>query len=202
MDIPGYIAPPRYPGPIPLHFIPLHYNSDLLRSAQLMFHSSRDPILLCISSRTIFLQSAPLISPLFSDLLQSANIHSLACITARVPLVPPRLWWWKVTDMSRTRALLYYPFHYSRNSRISPGICNSLHRSISTFPPSPHDRHVAPDRLHPICSHSSRTTGTTFASIRDLLVSAPFHSLSSLNYIPAASFRPSSRRYSTHFWPP
>jgi hypothetical protein len=146
-----------------------------------------------------FVQSALAISHLLSDLLQSADIYPHICITAKASLVPPHRPCWLCGGRRRLTSFAHeycyhYLFHYSRNPHAS---AISLYRSVSTFLPSPHDRHLSTvDRTRP------PPPAPHHRNHPHLFVSPPLQSLSSLNYVPAASFRPSPRQYFAHFGPP
>jgi hypothetical protein len=169
LDILGYTGPPRYLGPSPLHFTPSRLR--LLRPAHLMFHPLCNPILLCISRRAIFRSICTHHLPLAHGPAAIARHPSHICTIARAPLVPPHQPRCLCGGRRRLTRIAHeycyhYLFHYSRNPRTPPGIRNSFAPLTFHIPPPPHDRQLAPVRPHPIWLHSSRTTGTTLASIR------------------------------------
>jgi len=98
-----------------------------------------------------------------------------------------------VIDKSRTRVLL----SLSLSLFLQPSCIIRYSQFLCTarFPHSLHPHMIDTPLLStaPIRPHPSRTTGTTLTLIWNLFVSPPLQSLSSLNYIPAASFRPSPR---------
>jgi len=131
-----------------------------------------------------FAQSAPLISYLLSELLQSANIRSHTRIMARRPLYPLIHVVVRVVvegDRHVSHEYYYsYLFHYSHNCHTSSCIRNFPHRSISTFPPSPHDRPLL-DTLHlppPAPQHRNHTHLNS-----ELSCFAPLSPLPPFNYI-------------------
>lgn len=140
-----------------------------------------------------FAQSAPLISYLLSELLQSANIRSHTRIMARRPLYPLIHVVVRVVvegDRHVSHEYYYsYLFHYSHNCHTSSCIRNFLHRSISTFPPSPHDRPLPSTTPHPFSF--ARITGTTLALIRNVPVSPPRTPCDPLIIFPLHHFRAS-----------
>ena len=143
----------------------------LLRSPQLC-STPRNPTLLCISRRIIFRSiCTPHLLHAFGPAAIGRHLsHRRCCIRGG----RRRLVCLTHTSIAITISFIILP---TLTHHLAFAIC--LHRSISMFP-------------------RSRTTGTTDALIRNTLVSPPLPSSPSLNYIPAASFRPSPRRYPTH----
>ena len=159
-----------------------------------MFHPFRNPILLCISRRIIFRSICTPPLPLAFGPATTGGQSSPHLRNHEAPLVPPHQPHcavvegdWHVPHMgipiTISFIILATPTH-----NLASAI--SLHRSIPTFPPSSHDRHPPPTPSAPHHWNCSPQFGTSFFR--------PFHSLSSLNYIPAASFPPSLRQYSIH----
>lgn len=144
MDTPGYTGLP-HPGRFLSH--PHCRPRRVIRRNRRISRFIPSPIQSCCCASVVepsFTQSAPLISYLLSELLQSANIHSHTRIMARRPLYPLIHVVVRVVvegDRHVSHEYYYsYLFHYSHNCYTSSCIRNFLHRSISTFPPSPHDR--------------------------------------------------------------
>lgn len=130
MDILGYAAPPHHLGPSSMQFPTTALaQADLLRSPHFMFHPLAIQSCCASAVESSFVQSAPLISHLLSDLLQSADTHPHICITAKVPLVPPHQPHRLCGGRRRLTRLAHefryhYLFHYSRNPHASSGIRN------------------------------------------------------------------------------
>ena len=130
--------------------------TDLLRSAQLIFHPSpSNAILLCISHRTIFCSICTPHLPLLSDPPQSANAHSHILAVVGLSLYLLVRGGRRVTDMSRPRILLSLSLSlFSQHSYIT------WHPQFLRTARSPHSLHPHMTDVSLLSDHTPSTLRT------------------------------------------